>query len=156
MEPRDTQNDLNGSGNDLTKVPKPMSVKRNPFAAGYKPSPGKSKQGQSARYITKKNLLKIMLDVDLTVADLPLFIADAIRKECPGFLDAVEKKFTMYQLMELVQLQLLFSPSHYVRQDAINAIKDRVEGRPMQKIQLEGMDAEPAEMVLPGGRVIVI
>ena len=56
----------------------------------------------------------------------------------------------------MTQLQLLFSNSDYVRQDAINAIKDRVEGKPMQKIQVENMEVEPTQFILPGGRVLTI
>jgi len=88
--------------------------------------------------------------------DLPTELADAIRRKAPGFLDKVDRKFTFYQLLEMTQLQLLFSNSDYVRQDAINAIKDRVEGKPMQKIQVENMEVEPTQFILPGGRVLTI
>lgn len=133
-----------------------MAIKRNPFAAGFRNLGTRSKQGRSASYITKKSLLKMMLEVELTAADLPVKFADQIREKCPGFLDNVERKFTMAQIMEMLQFQLLFSNSGYIVQDAINAIKDRAYGKPMQQIQLQHMDAEPTEMRLPNGRVIVI
>lgn len=126
----------------------------NPFKNGFKPNGKRNKQGQS--YMHKKTLLKHMLEVEITVDDLPVRFADFIRNRIPGFLEKVERKFTMRQIMELVQLQLLFSKSDYVRQDAINAIKDRIEGKPMQQIKVEAFTAEPTEIVLPQGRKIII
>lgn len=129
--------------------------KGTPFAPGFVPNGRRNPQ--RGGYITKRGLLRIMLEQDLTVKDLPEHLADRIREVAPGFLDHVKRKFTMYQIMELVQLQLLFSKSDYVRQDAINAIKDRVEGKPTQKLQLERPpEEETAEMVLPNGQKIYI
>lgn len=124
----------------------------NPFKSGFKPN-GKRKK---ASFIHKKSLLKHMLEVDITVQDLPTELADELRKVLPGFVENVEKKFTFRQIMELVQIQLLFSRSDYVKQDAINAMKDRIEGKPMQKVQVENLEAEPTEFVLPNGRRLVI
>lgn len=151
----DAQNDL-PEDHALTHgaQPKPLAERKNPFKAGFKPpSTNKPKPGS---YVTKRSLLKMMLEVPLTVVDLPTELADAIRRKAPGFLDKVDRKFTFYQLLEMTQLQLLFSNSDYVRQDAINAIKDRVEGKPMQKIQVENMEVEPTQFILPGGRVLTI
>lgn len=128
----------------------------NPFKNGFKPTGQRSKQGKSQSYLTKKSLLKHMLEVDITVGDLPTEMADQIRSKLPGFLENVERKFTIRQVMELVQLQLLFSKSDYVKQDAITAIKDRTEGKPMQKVQVENLEAEPTEFVLTNGRRLVI
>jgi hypothetical protein len=148
----DTTPSLPGGG--ALREAKPMSVAKNPVANGFRPTGPTKKKGQS--YVTKRSLLKMMLEVPLTVNDLPTWLADDIRRKCPGFLDSVERKFTMYQILELTQLQLLFSQSDYVRQDAVNAIKDRVEGKPMQKIQVENMEVEPTQFILPGGRIVTI
>lgn len=134
------------------KVPNPKGG--NPFKSGYRPTGIRKEKGSS--YLHKKTLLKIMLDTDITVHHLPEKLADFIRSEIPGFLETVERKFTIRQIMELVQLQLLFSRSDYVRQDAINAIKDRIDGKPMQMIKVGELEADPTEFVLPGGRKVVI
>jgi predicted small metal-binding protein len=97
-----------------------------------------------------------MLEVDITIQDLPVVMADELRRILPGWFDHVERKFTMGQIMELIQFQLLFSKSDYVKQDAINAIKDRVHGKAVQKVQVEQAEAEPTEIKLPGGRTIII
>jgi hypothetical protein len=153
-EPTHQPGDTAGKNPAPGKEVKPLNRKANPFKSGFVPN-GRGKKHQGG-YMTKRNLLKTMLDVPITVKDLPTEFADVIRKKVPGFLDNVDRKFTMYNIMELVQIQLLFSKSDYVKQDAINAIKDRVEGKPMQKIQVENMEAEPTQFVLPGGRIITI
>jgi hypothetical protein len=127
----------------------------NPFASGFKPN-GKRRANYSHSYLTKRSLLKVMLEVDITIQDLPTTLADKVRGMLPGWFENVERKFNMRQIMELVQFQLLFSGSDYVRQDAINAIKDRVDGKAVQKVQVEAAEAEPTEIVLPGGRKIII
>lgn len=127
----------------------------NPFASGFKPN-GKRRANASQSYLTKRSLLKQMLEVDITIQDLPTTMADELRRILPGWFDHVERKFNMRQIMELVQFQLLFSKSDYVKQDAITAIKDRVEGKAVQKLQVEAAEAEPTEIVLPGGRKIII
>lgn len=132
--------------------PKPKST--NPFASGFRPNGKRNKKSQS--YLAKKSLLKIMLEVDITVTDLPTAFADELRCMLPGWFENVERKFTMRQILELVQFQLLFSKSDYVKQDAINAIKDRVDGKAVQKIQLEDVDPDPTEFILPNGRKVVI
>lgn len=136
------------------QVPKGLGSTKNPFKNGFIPPSNVNKKGKS--YLHKKTLLRMMLETPLTVADLPTHIADKIRLKCPGVFENVERKFTFYQILEVSQLQLLFSNSDYVVQDAINAIKDRVEGKPMQMVQVQGMEAEPTEFTLPGGRKIVI
>ncbi len=133
---------------------KTLNAKRNPFANGFVPTGNRKKK--PGGFLTKRSLLKMMLETPLTVNDLPTWIADEIRRVAPGFLDNVERKFTMYQIMEMTQIKLLFSQSDYVKQDAITAIKDRVEGKPMQKIQVENMEVEPTQFILPGGRVLTI
>lgn len=143
-----------------SQLPAPTHAKelkkgRNPFKSGFVPN-GKRRGNQSQSYLTKKTLLKTMLEVDLTIQDLPTKMADELRKILPGWFDSVERKFTMRQIMELVQFQLLFSPSDYVKQDAINAIKDRVDGKAVQKMQFEQVEAEPTIFILPGGRQIII
>lgn len=144
-------------GQDLATTEKkaPKIKGGNPFANGFVPT-GKRRQKQAQSYLTKKSLLKHMLEVDLTVQDLPTKMADELRKILPGWFDNVEKRFTMRQIMELVQFQLLFSASDYVKQDAINAIKDRVDGKAIQKMQFEKVDDEPTEFILPNGRRIAI
>lgn len=133
---------------------KPLPERKNPFKSGFKPTG--TRKPKPGSYVSKRSLLKMMLEVPLSVSDLPTELADAIRRKAPGFLDKVDRKFTFYQILEMTQLQLLFSNSDYVRQDAINAIKDRVEGKPMQKIQVENMEVEPTQFILPGGRVLTI
>lgn len=137
-------------------APKVLSPAKNPLKSGFVPTGKRSKQGASKTYLTKRSLLKMMLEQDLRVNDLPTGLADRIRRVAPGFLDDIDRKFTMYQIMELVQIQLVFSKSDYVKQDAINAIKDRIEGKPVQKVQMEKLDVEPTELVLPGGRKVLI
>lgn len=141
---------------ETTPSPRAMGVAKNPFSSGFRPPSMTKRKGKAGGYLQKRSLLKMMLEIPLTVNDLPTWLADNIRAKCPGFLDNVERKFTMYQIMEMTQFQLLFSGSDYVRQDAINAIKDRVEGKPMQKIQVENMEVEPTQFILPGGRVLTI
>lgn len=138
-----------------TTQKKGLAKGKNPFASGFRPN-GKRRANYSTSYLTKKSLLKTMLEVDITVQDLPTSMADELRRILPGWFDNVERKFTMRQIMELVQFQLLFSKSDYVKQDAINAIKDRVDGKAVQKVQVEQAEAEPTEIKLPGGRVIII
>lgn len=127
----------------------------NPFASGFVPT-GKRRANNSHSYLTKKSLLKHMLEVDITIQDLPTKMADELRKILPGWFDNVERRFNLRQIMELVQFQLLFSPSDYVKQDAINAIKDRVDGKAVQKMQFEHVEQEPTEFILPGGRKLII
>lgn len=127
----------------------------NPFASGFKPN-GKRRANYSQSYLTKRSLLKTMLDVDITIHDLPTVMADQLRNKLPGWFENVERKFTMRQIMELLQFQLLFSKSDYVVQDAIKEIKDRVDGKAVQKIQVEQTESEPTEIVLPGGRKLII
>ena len=146
--------DSSPSGKQKNKPPKKIKG-GNPFANGFVPT-GKRAQKQSGSYLTKRNLLKHMLEVDITVADLPTRMADNIRKILPGWFEDVEKRFTMRQIMELVQFQLLFAKSDYVKQGAVNAIKDRVDGKAVKKLQIEDVNTEPAELVLPNGRKIVI
>jgi hypothetical protein len=43
-----------------------------------------------------------------------------------------------------------------VRQDAIDAIKDRVDGKPKQTLAIEGAEPESTEIRLSNGRVITI
>lgn len=97
-----------------------------------------------------------MLEVDITIQDLPTVLADQLRNKLPGWFENVERKFTMRQIMELMQFQLLFSKSDHVVQDAIKEIKDRVDGKSVQKIQVEQTESEPTEIVLPGGRKLII
>lgn len=127
---------------------------KSPFLSGFVPNGRRKKKAQT--YLTKKGLLKTMLEVDITIADVPTGLADNLREALPGFFDRVDTKFNMRQIMELLQFQLLFSKSDYVRQDAINAIKDRVDGKPIQKMQFEPTDVEPTEFVLPNGRKLAI
>lgn len=134
------------------KIPKPL--KRSPFKSGFVPN-GKRRKNTGG-YITKRSLLKEMLEIDITVQDLPTLFADQIRTKLPGFLENVEKKFTIRQIMELMQIQLMFSRSDYVVQDAISAMKDRIDGKPMQKVQIENLEAEPTELILPNGRKLLI
>jgi hypothetical protein len=143
-----------GQPTDGQRLPRPMAAKNNPFKNGFRPNGKRTAQTQS--YMNKKALLRYMLDVDITVTDLPIVIADHIRTQVPGFLENVERKFTMRQILEVVQIQLLFSRSDYVKQAAIIAIKDRIEGKPMQKIQVDNAEADPTEFILPNGRKIAI
>jgi hypothetical protein len=136
-------------------APKPKKVPGgNPFASGFVPNGRRKKR--DARYISKKNLLKHMLEVDITIQDLPTRMADELRRKLPGVFENVDRRFTMLQVIELVQLQLVFAKSDYVKQDAITAIKDRVYGKPKQTLSLEAAESEPAEIKLPNGRIIVI
>ncbi len=137
-------------------VPKKVAKVKggNPFASGFVPT-GKRKSKYQT-FLTKKTLLKHMLEVDITVQDLPTKMADEIRRILPGWFEHVERRFTMRQIMELVQFQLLFSKSDYVKQDAITAIKDRVEGKPTQRMQFESVEPDPTEFILPNGRRILI
>lgn len=131
---------------------KKQKPNRSPFKSGFVPN-GRRKKGG---FITKKNLLKHMLEVNITVADLPVKMADEIRRKLPGFLENVEQAFTVRQVMELVQIQLLFSKSDYVKQDAIKEMKDRIDGKAVQKLVIDSMDAEPTELVLSNGRRVAI
>lgn len=126
----------------------------NPFASGFVPN-GK-RRAHSQSYLSKKNLLKHMLEVDITIQDLPIKMADELRLKLPGWFDNVERQFNMLQVMELLQFQLLFSRSDYVKQDAITQIKDRVYGKPKQTLTIEPQESEPTELKLPSGRIIVI
>lgn len=121
-----------------------------PFMAGYDIGTTKKKGVQT------KSLLKRMLAAELTVGDLPTKMADQLRKDFPGFFDDVERKFTMSQIVEMIQFKLLFAKSDYVRQNAIEAIKNRVEGKPMQKLQVEEVEVDPTEFVLSNGRKLAI
>lgn len=147
---------MTAEGNEIQQPEKKVTApnRKNPFASGFVPNGKRNPRSQS--YLTKKNLLKTMLEVDIRVLDLPTSLADRLREILPGWFEDVEKKFTMRQIMELVQFQLLFSKSDYVKQQAIDAIKDRVDGKPVQMTKVELVETEPTEFVLPGGRKIVI
>ena len=132
----------------------PRQTGKNPFASGFVPNGKRRKKSHS--YLTKKSLLKYMLEVDLTVDDLPTKMADELRNLLPGWFENVERRFTMRQIMELVQFQLLFSKSDYVRQDAIKEIKDRVDGKSVQRVLVDSGELEPTEIMLPNGRKIAI
>lgn len=136
------------------EIKAPRQNGKNPFASGFVPNGRRKKKSQS--YLTKRNLLKYMLEVDLSVQDLPQKMADDLRTLLPGWFESVERRFTMRQIMELVQFQLLFSKSDYVRQDAINAIKDRVDGKAVQKLTFDPTEVEETEIILPNGRKIAI
>lgn len=127
----------------------------NPFKNGFIPT-GKRKQARVQTFLQKRTLLKYMLEVDITIQDLPVRMADEVRLMLPGWFDNIEKRFTLAQIMELVQFQLLFSKSDYVKQDAITAIKDRVYGKTIQKLQVESTQFEPTQVVLPSGQIIEI
>jgi hypothetical protein len=146
------QNPQDNEKKDAPQVKPPKGG--NPFASGFVPNGRRKKKSQT--YLTKKNLLKHMLEVDITIADLPVKMADELRKVLPGWFDDVEKRFNMQQIMELTQLQLIFSKSDYVKQDAITAIKDRVYGKPKQTLSIEPQESEPTELKLPNGRIIII
>ncbi len=139
------------SGIPEKKVTTPPN-RKNPFGNGFIPKGNSTRQ----TYLKKRTLLKVMLEVDIRIQDLPTSLADNLRDILPGWFEDVEKKFTMRQIMELVQLQLLFSKSDYVKQSAIEAIKDRVDGKAVQTTKVEVVEAEPTEFVLPGGRKIII
>lgn len=141
-------------GSGLPGKPPPKIKGGNPFKSGFVPNGKRRPRDQS--YLTKRSLLKHMLEVDITVQDLPTKMADELRTILPGWFEHVEKRFTMRQIMELVQFQLLFSKSDYVKQDAIDAIKDRVDGKAVQKMQFETVDPDPTEFKLPNGRTIYI
>lgn len=138
----------------LAEIKAPRQNGKNPFASGFVPNGRRKKKSQS--FLTKRNLLKHMLEVDLTVDDLPQRMADDLRNLLPGWFENVERRFTMRQIMELVQFQLLFSKSDYVRQDAINAIKDRVDGKAVQKVQFDPGEIEETVILLPNGRKVAI
>lgn len=135
-----------------TNKPKKHDPK-NPFKSGFVPN-GKRRGNQSV--FKRRDLLKYMLEIDITAADLPVEIADMIRAKIPGFIENVERKFNLAQIMELTQLQLLFSSSDYVRQDAIEAIKNRIDGKPVQSIQIQQVETDPSIIILPNGRQITI
>lgn len=137
------------------RQPKPLPPSRNPFKSGFIPT-GKRSAPKGSSFVTKRALLRYMLEVDITVQDLPTVIADEIRDRWPGMFENVEKKFTWGQILELTQLKLVLSKSEKVQQQAINAIKDRTEGRPMQKIQVQQEDEEPTELILSNGMKIRI
>lgn len=134
------------------RTPKPMAASRNPFANGFVPT-GKQRQ---KGFATRRGLLRHMLEVDLRIVDLPVVLADSLRAEFPGMFENVHRKFTMAQIMELTQLKLLFSKSDLVRQRAIDSIKDRTDGKPMQKPGGETPEEEPTQLVLPNGDTIFI
>lgn len=137
------------------EIKAPRQLGKNPFASGFVPNGRRKKKSQS--YLTKKTLLKYMLEVDLTIQDLPQRMADDLRALLPGWFEDVERRFTMRQIMELVQFQLLFSKSDYVRQDAINAIKDRVDGKAVQNVKMvDPGEIEETLIMLPNGRKVAI
>ena len=137
------------------RQPKLLAATRNPFASGFAPNGRRGNKGGKS-FTTKRALLKLMLEVDLTIGDLPTVLADELRARWPGLFEAVDKKFSWAQIMELTQLKLVLSKSEKVQQQAINAIKDRTEGRPMQKIQVQQEDEEPTELMLANGTKIRI
>lgn len=144
-------------GQESDNIPLPVPFKKNkgnPFVSGFVPNGRRKKRTTS--YLAKKSLLRTMLEVDITVQDLPAHMADELRNVLPGWFENIETKFNMRQIMELIQLQLLFSKSDYIKQDAINAIKDRVDGKAVQKMQFENVEPDPTEFILPNGRRLII
>lgn len=144
-----------GAGKEEPKIPK-AAIKEadNPWKTGFKPNGKRSNKTRA--FFTKKTLMQTMLSLEITVADLPTHFADKLRAKYPGFLERVDKKFTMAQILELAQFQLLFSKSDYVVQDAIIAIKDRNEGKPMQMLKVQQLEVEPTKFILPDGQEVFI
>lgn len=142
-----------GFDGDVDKLLNKYNKKQiTPFMAGFDVEQARNnKKGVKA-----KSLLKRMLDVPITVQDLPTKMADKLRKEYPGFFDDIDRKFTMKQVVEMIQFNLLFARSDFVKQNAIEAIKNRIEGKPMQRMQVEEVDSDPTEFILSNGRKLTI
>lgn len=143
-----------GKNGEISKPPTRKKKEKSPFKNGWVPT--HRHRGGVQTFITRKGLLKHMLEMDITVDNLPIHMSEKIREVLPGWFDDVERRFTMRQIMELVQFQLLFSNSDHVRQEAINSIKDRVDGKVIQKLQFEDTVPEETEILLPNGNRIII
>jgi len=88
----------------------------------------------------KKNLLKELMIINLDQSELDQF--QDLKAKFPSFFNSTEdKNFQLF--MEVKQIGLVFHKDGKVSQRAINAIKDRIDGRPTQKIDVEVEDKIP-------------
>ena len=77
-------------------------------------------------------LLKELLNIDLSNTDLEQF--KELEQKFPNvFGDNPEKNFHLF--MELKQISLVFDKNGAVAQKAIDSIKNRIEGKPLQSIE---------------------
>lgn len=98
------------------------------------------KQGEDARRNTiglnkgskwKKTLLSDLMTVDLGESEIKQF--KAIKEKFPSFFTGThEQNFQLF--LEVKQVSLVFHKDPKVSQTAIEKIKDRIEGKPVQKI----------------------
>lgn len=118
----------------MSKKPKKTIKGRNggtltPFKKGEDPRRAKGNKGSK----WKKSLLKDLMALDLTGSEQQQF--NALKAKFPTFFEGTdERNFQLF--MELKQISLVFNSDPKVSQTAIKEIKDRVDGKSNQKIDL--------------------
>ncbi|MCH2231666.1 MAG: hypothetical protein MK105_15130 [Crocinitomicaceae bacterium] len=81
----------------------------------------------------KSTLLKDLMTIDLSKTEIETF--DEFSSKFPGLFNSTpEKNFQLY--MEIKQISLVFNKNPNVSQNAINAIKDRIQGKPTQIVDI--------------------
>jgi len=76
-------------------------------------------------------LLKDLLTIDLSDSEIEQF--KELKKKFPSVFNSNEQD-NFQKFMELKQISLVFHKNGAISQSAINAIKDRIDGKPQQYI----------------------
>lgn len=83
----------------------------------------------------KKTLLKDLMTADLNQNEIEQF--EDLKMRFPSFFNSSdEKNFQLF--MEIKQIALVFSNDQKASQRAINAIKDRIEGKTTSNVNIDG------------------
>lgn len=103
-----------------------------PFKKG---DPNINRTGLNKGSKWKKSLLKDLLNLNITKTDDDQF--KELKEKFPKQFDSIDNDKNYHLFMELKQMSLVFNKDPKVSQNAINAIKDRVEGKPNQSVYVE-------------------
>lgn len=89
----------------------------------------------------KKTLLQELMSVDLSKTEIEAF--NEFSEKFPSFFSSTEADKNFQFFMELKQMSLVFHKNPQTSQNAINAIKDRIDGKPQQKVDLKTNVEQP-------------
>lgn len=95
----------------------------------------------------KSTLLKDLMTMDLTESEMDSF--KEFTDKFPSFFDNEDKDKNFHLFMELKQMSLVFNKNPQISQNAINSIKDRIQGKPTQSVDLK-VDKKPVFAVYDG------
>lgn len=86
----------------------------------------------------KKTLLQDLMSADLSKSEIEQF--NEFKIKFPSFFDSEDNSKNFQFFMELKQMSLVFHKNPQTSQNAINAIKDRIDGKPQQKVDVTSED----------------